>query len=82
MIKNWGKNYSCKTVFFLGRKLQFTNPYASIKDAQATGEAFGPQKRTSRTSKHENSLLFPTPYLWVIVALQDLDPDATTHIIM
>jgi hypothetical protein len=39
----------------LDRKLQFTYPYASIKDAQATGEAFNPQKRTSSTSKHENS---------------------------
>jgi len=37
--------------------LQFTNPQASIKDAQATGEAFSPQKRTSSTSKKENSLL-------------------------
>jgi hypothetical protein len=31
---------------------------ASIKDTQATGEACSPQKRTSSTSKHENSLLF------------------------
>ncbi len=29
-----------------------------IKDAQATGEAFSPQKRTFNTSNHENSLLF------------------------
>jgi hypothetical protein len=32
---------------FLDRKLQFTYPSASIKDAQATGEAFSLQKRTS-----------------------------------
>jgi hypothetical protein len=31
--------------------LQFTYPLASIKDSQATGEAFSPQKRTSSTSK-------------------------------
>jgi hypothetical protein len=31
---------------------------ASINDAQATGEAFSPQKKTSSTSKHENSLFF------------------------
>jgi hypothetical protein len=31
---------------------------ASIKDSQATGEAFSPQKRTSSTSKDENSVLF------------------------
>ncbi len=29
-----------------------------FKDAQATGEAFSPQKRTSSNSKHEISLLF------------------------
>jgi len=29
-----------------------------MKDAQATGEAFSPQKRTSSTSKHENSVLW------------------------
>jgi hypothetical protein len=43
-----------------------------MKDVQATGEAFSPQKRTSSTSKHEISSLFfyicgpPGP---------DLDPD-------
>jgi hypothetical protein len=31
---------------------------AEKKDAQATGEAFSPQKRTSSTSKHENSVIF------------------------
>jgi hypothetical protein len=56
--------------------LQFTYPHASIKDAQATGEAFSPQKRISSTSKHENSLLFL--YLWVIFVL--LDPDPATQI--
>jgi hypothetical protein len=35
-----------------------------MKDVQATGEAFSPQKRTSSTSKHEISLL----------ALLDPDP--------
>jgi hypothetical protein len=38
--------------------LPFTYPLASIKDAQATGEAFSPQKRTSSTSKYENSVFF------------------------
>jgi hypothetical protein len=27
-------------------------------DAQDTGEAFSPQKRTSSTSRHENSVIF------------------------
>jgi hypothetical protein len=44
----------------------------TFKDTQAKGEAFSPQKRTSSTSKHENSLLFI--FLWVIFALLDPDP--------
>jgi hypothetical protein len=35
------------------------------------------KKRTSSTSKHENSLLFL--YLWVIFALLDPDPDPATQ---
>ncbi len=37
------------------QKLQLTYPQASLvlKDAQAAGEAFNPQKRTSSTSKHK-----------------------------
>ncbi len=38
---------------FVNQKLQFTYPWASIKDVQATGETFSTQKRTSSTSKHE-----------------------------
>ncbi len=40
-IYSWKFNF-----YFLDQKLQFPYPYASIKDAQATGEAFSPQKRT------------------------------------
>jgi hypothetical protein len=36
---------------------------AHHQDAQPTGEPFSPQKITSSTSKHENSL--PFPYSWV-----------------
>jgi hypothetical protein len=36
---------------FFSSKLQLTYPWGFIKDVQATGEAFSPQKRTSRTSK-------------------------------
>ncbi len=43
---------------FLDFKLQFTYPKVSIKDAQATGEALSPQKKTSSTSKHEITSLF------------------------
>jgi hypothetical protein len=42
---------------FFEKKLQFSYPQASIKDAQAAEEAFSPQKRTSSTTKHEYSLL-------------------------
>jgi hypothetical protein len=44
--------------YFFDQKLQFTYPYASIKDSQAIGEAFSPLERTSSTSKHENSGFF------------------------
>jgi hypothetical protein len=37
--------------------LHITYPYASIKDIQATGEAFSSQKRTSSTLNDENSCL-------------------------
>jgi hypothetical protein len=60
------------------RKLQFTYSEASIKDAEATGEAVSPPKRTSINSKHENSLLFS---LFVgLFALRDPDPDPATQI--
>jgi len=44
-------------IIFLGSKIAIYYPQASIMAAQAT-EAFSPQKRTYRTSKRENSLLF------------------------
>jgi hypothetical protein len=78
-----------KLNFFLDQKLQFTFPLAYIKDAQATGEAFSPQKRTSSTKKHENSGLFfyfcgsflPS---WIRIRIRNLsadpDPDLATQI--
>jgi hypothetical protein len=47
-------------------------------DAQATGDAFSPQKKTSSTVKQDNSLLFSP--LVVIFALLDPDPDKATQI--
>jgi hypothetical protein len=38
-----------KKLFILDQKQQFTYPLASIKNFQATEEAFSPQKRTSST---------------------------------
>jgi hypothetical protein len=69
--------------------LQFTYPQASIKDAQAPGEAFSPQKGTSSTSKDEHSdlfsifleSLFPS---WILIRIRNLyadpDPDPTAQI--
>jgi len=58
------------------QKLQFTYPYASIKDVQVTKEAFSYQKRISSTSKHEISYFFLL--LWVLFALLDpyTDPNS------
>ncbi len=72
MIKSW------KKIKFFRSKIAIysTHPQASLKDAQATGEAFSSQKRTSSTSKHEISLLFL--FFGVIFALLDSDP--ATHI--
>jgi hypothetical protein len=70
------KFFWIKTTFHL---LQFTYPRASIKDFQATEEAFSPQKRASSTSKHEISKKFscvghvcPSGYgYWIRVHLPD-----------
>ncbi len=71
--KNW-ENFSAKTkLYFLDKTQQFTYHQASIKYAQATGEGFRPQKRTSSTSKHD--FLYFFIFLWVIFALLDSDPD-------
>jgi hypothetical protein len=51
-----------KNYIFLYRKLHFTYTKASIKDAQATREAFSPQKRKSSISKNMN---FPTFFYFV-----------------
>jgi hypothetical protein len=52
VTKNFGKNTAelCFKSFF-DQKLQFTYPWASIKDVQTTGESFSSQKRTSSTTK-------------------------------
>ncbi len=44
--------YNCNVVDPY-QTLQFTYLWASIKDVQAIGEAFSPQKRTSSTEKDE-----------------------------
>jgi len=60
MTKNFRKKNTDENFPYLyfDKKLQFTDPYASINDVQATGEAFSPQKRTWSTSKNEIYELF------------------------
>ncbi len=55
----------------MDQKLQFTYPYASIKNVQVTEEAFSSQKRPSNTSKHE---LFKK--ISTFVGHLDPDPDS------
>jgi hypothetical protein len=79
-IYSWKLNF-----YFLDQKLQFTYPQDSIKDAQATGEAFSPQKRISRTSKHDNSgtfFYFSGSFLpsWIRIRNLNADPDPATQI--
>ncbi len=64
-IFSW-KNVIC---FFYQK---FSYPKAPIKDAQATGEAFSPHKRTSSTSNMRFRNIFR--FFWVIFALLDPDP--------
>jgi hypothetical protein len=52
--KIW-KNLQLKKKLNFQIKLQLTHPLDSIKDIQATEEAFSPQKRTSSTSRHKIS---------------------------
>jgi hypothetical protein len=49
-LKKYSGNLS---IIFFNQKLLFTSPLTSVKDVQATGEAFSPQKRTSSTTKKE-----------------------------
>ncbi len=74
MTNNWEKRYRYSWQsfnLFLDQKLQFTYPYVSIKDIQATGEAFGPKKTPSNSKrKFINCIVF----FWVIFAPLDPDP--------
>ncbi len=63
-----------KIIFFFFKNYNLPIPKASIKDSQATEEAFSPQKRTSSTSKHEISKFFLL--FWAIFPLLDPDTDS------
>ena len=81
------KIYSCKFFLFFGSKIATYLSLGLQKDAQATGETFSHQKRTSSTSKHENSILLffiSGSFLpsWIRIRIQQLklmrihaDPD-------
>ncbi len=60
MTYNWKKFIAGNlfSIFLIKNCNLLIYPWASIKDAQATGEAVSPQKRTSSTLKHENSGFF------------------------
>ncbi len=79
MTKNWQKFVAVKLYIFRGdREFQFTYSWASIKDApaQAAGEAFSSQKRTSSTSKHKFFTFFYFFVLflpsWIRIRIQQL----------
>jgi hypothetical protein len=56
--------------FIFGSKLQYTYlTLGLLKEIQATGEAFSPQKRTSSTSKHEIYYIFS---LYIFGSVADL----------
>jgi hypothetical protein len=46
------KNKVRKKLSSFDQNLQFTYPYASLKERPSQEKAFNPQKRTSSTSKH------------------------------
>ncbi len=62
---------------FIDKKLQFTYPWASMKDVQATGQekpsALKREHSALQNMKFHNFFLF----LWVIFALMDPDPEST-----
>ncbi len=75
MTKNWRKKFTTeKNAIFFDQKLQFTYPHATIKDVQATGEAFSPQ-REHPTRQNINFLNFFL-YLWDIFTILDPDQDS------
>jgi hypothetical protein len=65
MTKNCKKNTAETNLSFFNKKLQIIYDYASIKDVQASGEAFTPQK---------NEIYYFFLFLWVIFALMYPDP--------
>ncbi len=86
--KNW-KMFTAKKNFFY-QKLQFTDLYACIKDAQSTGEVYSFQNTTYSTSKHEISYFISSTFLChfcppgsgsglrIRIRIENTDPDPLT----
>jgi hypothetical protein len=55
MTKNWKNFTGGKNIIFFDKKIAIYLSLASIKDAQATGEVFIPQKKTTSNTKLEIS---------------------------
>jgi hypothetical protein len=78
MNKNWVKFYSWNfyCVFFI-KNCNFTYPSASIKDVQASGKVFIPQKRTFSTSKlnflHYCWSFWPS-WIRILIPILNADP--------
>jgi hypothetical protein len=83
MTKNWKKFTAVKLflLYFFGSKIAIYLSLGLHKRrtfAQATEEAFNPQKRTSSTSKQENSLLLSVFLGHFCPPGSDPDPDPAT----
>jgi hypothetical protein len=76
------KNTAEKKLNFLDQKLQFTYPWASIKNAKVTEEVFSTQKRPSNTSKHElkKFFYFCGSFLPSWIRIPNPDPDPLTRL--
>jgi hypothetical protein len=85
MTKNC-KNFSTgkKQIFFWDKKLQFTYPYATIKDVQVTEKAFSSQKRhpALQTMKFLNFSNFGGSFFtsWIRIRIPNTDPDPLTRL--
>jgi hypothetical protein len=73
------KKYSWKILYFFIKQLQFTYPYASLKDVQATGKSFSPLKRTSRTFEIINFFRGSFLSSWIRIRICNLNPDQGPH---
>jgi hypothetical protein len=79
MTKNWKKNLKLKIFVIIFFSSKIATNWASIKDVQATGEAFSPQRR-EHPAIQNMKFLYLFLFLWVIFALLDPGPEPATQI--